>query len=258
VIERRGRVAWLTLDRPDRHNAFDADLIAELTRAVVDAGLDPGVRALVLAGAGRSFCAGGDLGWMRSIAAAGPGKNAQDATALGGLFDTLDRSPKPVVARVHGAARGGGVGLVAACDIPVAAAGASFALTEVRLGLAPAVISPYLVARMGAARCRELFVTGETFDAAQALRIGLVHHVAADEAALDLRIAEILAAIEAGPPGAVAACKTLAREVGRLPEAEVLGYTTELIARLRAGEEGEEGMRAFLERRRPSWQAEKP
>ena len=180
----RGGVAHLRMERPDLHNAFDAGLIAELTAALATAGDDAAVRVVVLSGAGASFSAGADLNWMRDMAAAGEAENREDALALARLMRTLDELPKPTIARVHGAAFGGGVGLVACCDIAIGLAGAKFGLTESRLGLLPAVISPYVIAAIGPRQARRWFATAEIFDAAEAHRLGLLHEVAADIDAL--------------------------------------------------------------------------
>ncbi|TNF31714.1 MAG: hypothetical protein EP329_11895 [Deltaproteobacteria bacterium] len=253
LAENHGGVLQLTLNRPDVRNAFNDELIIELRDAFVAAADDAAVRCVVLAGAGKVFCAGADLAWMKSTATSGEAANAEGARRLAGLFEAVDRCPKPVIARVHGAAMGGGVGLVACCDVVVATAPTFFAFSEVRLGLAPAVISPYVVRKIGVGAARELFVTGERFDAERACAIGLVSHVAADEAALDARVASLAKAILSGAPGAVAACKELAMTVGDLDRETAAAETAALIARLRAGAEGQEGMRAFLTRTPPAW-----
>ncbi len=252
-VSHAGPVTSITLDRAEVHNAFNERLIRELIQAFQAVRDDDACRVVVLAGRGRSFCAGADLAWMRSMAAYSPQDNVRDARELARLFQLIERCPKPVIGRIQGAAIGGGAGLVACCDIPIAAARARFAFSEVRLGLAPAVISPVVVARIGAGQARELFVTGARFDAARALRIGLVNQVVPDEEALDRAVAEAVEAVLQGAPGAVAACKELARSVGGMAPKEAYEHTARLIASLRASDEGQEGMAAFLERRTPSW-----
>jgi len=250
TVSRDGRVATLTLTRAEKHNAFDDTLIAGLTRALADLGADDGIRAVVLAAEGKSFSAGADLGWMRRMADYSDEENLADARALAALMQTLDELPKPTIARVQGAAFGGGVGLVACCDIAIAAAGAVFGLSEVRLGLIPAVISPYVVAAMGARAARRYFLTAEAFDAAEALRLGLVHRVVAADA-LDAAVAEAMARLGDGGPAAQREAKALIRRVAPAPD--VVEETAEWIARLRAGAEGREGVAAFLEKRAPNW-----
>ncbi len=251
-----GPIVRVFLNRPAVHNAFDGATIEALIAAFEAAAANPRARVLVLGGRGRSFCAGADLKWMAAAGArdaAGDGDNLAGARALARLFDVVNDSPVPVIGRVHGAARGGGTGLVACCDIPVASARASFAFTEARLGLAPAVISPYVLARVGTAAARELFLTGARIDAARAREVGLVQYVEDDEAALDARVDALAADIIKGGPRAVAACKRLAIEVPRMPRERVLAHTAGVIAALRASEEGQEGMAAFLARRPPAW-----
>jgi len=252
-IERSDRVLTVTLNRPDIGNAFNGELIAALTTLFrEELPNEIHVHAVVLAAAGKHFCAGADLAWMKSTASFGKVENAADARRMAGLFEAIDACPKPVIGKIHGAARGGGVGLVAAMDIPVASDNASFALTEVRLGLAPAVISPFVVRKIGVPRARELFLTGETFGAADALSYGLVNHVvpAAD---LDAKVEERVKLVLLGGPIALAACKDLARTITRIPEDEAVVKTANLIAELRASPEAQEGMRAFLMKDAPRW-----
>lgn len=252
AVTRREGVATVTLDRPEVHNAFNPALIEELTRCFAALGGDAGVRAVVLTGAGRSFSAGADIEAMRQSLDLTPAENVADAERLAALFATIDRCPKPVVARVNGAAIGGGVGLVAVCDVAVAAEGTRFAFSEVRLGIAPAVIGPYVVRRIGPGHARALFLTGARFDAARAREIGLVHRVVPAEG-LDAAVAEVVAALLAGGPAAQAAIKALLADLPGLEEAGARAYTTDLIARLRTGAEGQEGLRAFLEKRPAAW-----
>ena len=249
----RDGVATLTLNRPERHNAFDDGLIRELTGALRAVGEEPEVHAVVLAGEGRSFSAGADLAWMQRVAGYGEQENYDDALALAGLMEVLDALPKPTVARVHGAAIGGGVGLVSACDIALAADAAKFALSEVRLGLIPAAISPYVVKAIGERQARRYFVTGERFDAAEAARLGLVHEFV-PAAELDARLGELLGDLRGNGPRAMGAAKALARRVGRGPVDEaMIADTARRIAEVRVGPEAQEGIAAFLDKRRPDW-----
>jgi enoyl-CoA hydratase/carnithine racemase len=238
-VESDGPVLRVTLARPERRNAFDAALIAELTAAFADVGA---ARAVVLAGEGASFCAGGDIEWMRASASLSYDENVEDAMRLGRMLEAIDGCPAPVVCRVQGHAFGGGAGLVACSDVALADPGTVFAFSEVKLGLVPGVISPFVLTKIGASAARRLFVTGERFDAATALRIGLVHELADGlDAAVERVVGELLTA---GPEAARVA-KTLAREPLSLEE------TARLIAESRAGAEGREGLRAFLDGRRP-------
>jgi methylglutaconyl-CoA hydratase len=253
-VERRARgVVWLTLDRPEIHNAFDDRLIAELTKELENLGADAGVRIVVLTGAGRSFSAGADLNWMRGTASYGEAENLADARALARLMQTLHELPKPTVARVNGAALGGGTGLVACCDIVVASAQATFGTTEVRLGLIPAVIGPYVLAAIGPRQARRLMLTGERISAAEALRVGLVHEVAAAEQ-LDGAIERIAGELLKSGPAALAAAKRLIRDLGGRPiEAPLIDDTAQRIASLRVTGEAREGVGAFLDKRPPAW-----
>jgi enoyl-CoA hydratase/carnithine racemase len=240
-VERDGVVLRITLARPDRRNAFDARLIAELAEAFVDVGR---ARAVILAGEGASFCAGADVEWMRASVGLPPETNVADANAMRQMFEAIDACPAPVVARVQGHALGGGAGLVAVSDIPIASPETVFAFSEVKLGIIPAVISPFALAKIGASHARRYFVTGERFDAETALRIGLVSGVAADlDAAVERVVDELLSA---GPMAARWA-KRLIRERPEGPE------TARWIAERRASDEGQEGLRAFLEKRPAEW-----
>ncbi|HUQ40881.1 MAG TPA: enoyl-CoA hydratase-related protein [Candidatus Limnocylindrales bacterium] len=244
-------VAWLTLARPERRNAFDAQLIGDLTLAV--ARVDPASRAVVLASEGDAFCAGADLNWMKSMVDYGIEQNAADSRTLSQMFAALDALPMPLLARVQGAAIGGGAGLVAVADIAIASTEATFGFTEVRLGIIPAVVSPYVVRRIGVARATTLFVSGMRFDAPHALDIGLVDAVDAPDE-LDAKLELYLEAIIAGGPLAVRAAKRIARDVTGRPIDEVREHTIERIAAVRVSPEGQEGMRAFLERRKARWE----
>ena len=249
----RDAVATVTLNRPAVHNAFDGTLIARLTAAFVSLDDDPDVRVVVLAGAGKSFCAGADLTWMKRMAAFGPEENLADAQALAAMLRTLHALSKPTIARVHGPAYGGGVGLVAACDIALGVPEATFALSEARLGLIPATIGPYVIEAIGARQARRYFLTAERFDAAQALRIGLLHEVA-PAAQIDARIGELVAALKLAGPVAQLECKALVRGVAHRPiDEDVIAGTAEHIAAVRASAEGREGVAAFLGKRPASW-----
>lgn len=244
-------VARVTLARPERRNAFDAELIAQLTTAV--RGIEASTRAVVLASDGDVFCAGADLAWMKGMVDYSLDDNIADSAALADMFAALDELAMPLVARVQGAAIGGGAGLVATADIAVASTEATFGFTEVRLGIVPAVISPYVVRKIGPAHATALFVTGTRFDASRALEIGLVEAVESPDE-LDAKVELFVDAIIAGGPKAVNMAKRLVREVAGRPAAEVRDLTVRRIAELRIGDEGQEGMRAFLERRPPRWQ----
>lgn len=252
AVDDRG-VATLTLDRPDRHNAFDDALIAGLTAALRRLGGDPAIRAVVLASRGRSFSAGADLEWMRRMAGHSFEDNLADAAGLAGLLHALDRLPKPTLALVQGAAYGGGVGLVACCDIAIASERASFCLSEVKLGLTPATISPYVVNAIGARWARRLFQTAEVFTAARAREIGLVHDVVPGDG-LAAAGEEVLQALLQGAPGAQADAKALVFLCeGRPVDAALAEETGRRIALRRASDEGREGIAAFLDKRPPAW-----
>lgn len=253
-IERTGAVATVWLNRPQVHNAFDEHLVAALTVAVEEMATDAGVRVLVLGGRGKSFCAGADLDWMRRMAGFSRADNLRDATALARLLQALATCPKPTVARVHGAALAGGSGLVAACDIAIATPQASFGTTEVRLGLVPATIGPYLVRAIGTRAAQRYFLTGERFGADEAQRLGLVHEVVAAEA-LDARIGQLAMALLAAAPGALAQCKRLVADVaGRPIDAALAADTAARIADARAGDEARKGIAAFFAKRSPHWE----
>ena len=252
AMDERG-VATLTLNRQDRHNAFDDALIAELTAALRRLGDVACVRAVILASTGRSFSAGANLEWMRRMADQSFETNLADAAGLAGLMHTLDRLPKPTLALVQGAAYGGGVGLVACCDIAIASERASFCLSEVKLGLTPATISPYVINAIGARWARRYFQTAEVFTAARAREIGLVHEVVA-ETELAAAGEEVLKAILQGAPGAQADAKDLVFLRESRPVDAALGQETgRRIAERRASAEGQEGIVAFLDKRQPAW-----
>jgi methylglutaconyl-CoA hydratase len=250
------RVAVVRLAREKVRNAFNETLIADLAAAFTQLGADAGVRAIVLAGRGPAFCAGADLDWMRRMAGYTHDENRADARALADMLRTIYECPKPTIARVHGDAYAGGMGLVAACDIAVAASAAHFCLSETRLGLIPATISPYVIRAMGEQAARRYALTAERFDAAEALRIGFVHAVVAAED-LDARIVEILGALMQTSANAVGEAKRLVREVaGRPIDGKLVADTAERIAAIRASDDGREGVRAFLDKRKPRWVTE--
>ena len=246
-------VLTVALNRPNRHNAFTPEMSAKLAELFAELPERDEVRVVVLTGNGRSFCAGADLAFMREAADYTFKQNLANGDAIFDLMQAVDTCPKPVVGRVNGAAIGGGVGLVSCCDIVVAVEQATFGFSEVRLGLVPAVISPFVIAKIGPNNARRLFLTGERFNAPRAQAIGLVHQVVADEAALDAAVEEQVAHLLQGAPGAQAAAKELVRTVAYRDKEKVRGYTADLIARRRAGDEGKEGMSAFLEKRPPRW-----
>lgn len=252
TIDARG-VAWVRLNRPDRHNAMDAAMIGELTEAADRLGHDPAVRVVVLTGAGRSFCAGGDLAWMQAQMRADAQARAQGAQSLADMLGALDRMPKPLIARVQGPAFGGGLGLISVCDVAIGVEGARFGLTEVRLGLIPATIGPYLVARMGAAQARRVFFSGRVFDAAEAVALGLLARAVPD-AMLDTAVEAEIAPYLAAAPGAVAAGKRLVADLARpVDDAQIAQTVAALIARWESPESAE-GISAFFEKRKPRWE----
>jgi methylglutaconyl-CoA hydratase len=250
--ERRDEVLWLVLDRPEVGNAIDPGLVSGMESALDGAARDDAVRVIVVTGAGKHFSAGADLGYMTSMRGASAAENETDALRTQRLFAALAESPKPVVARVNGAARGGGVGLMAAADVVVASATASFAFTEVRLGIVPAMIAPFVMARTGVARARRLFLTAETFGASEAAAFGLVDHVA-EPNALDAAVEQVTGALRRGGPHALAAVKRLLSDLATTDPAEAGVLTARRIAAIRTSEEGQEGMSAFLEKRSPRW-----
>ncbi|MEF9927013.1 MAG: enoyl-CoA hydratase/isomerase family protein [Massilia sp.] len=247
------KVATVTLNRPDLRNAFNEGAIAELARVFDELGRNNPVRAIVLAANGPSFCAGADLNWMKKMAGYSHDENEADAMRLADMLRTIYLCPKPTVARVQGDCYAGGMGLVAACDIVVASETASFCLSEVKLGLIPATISPYVIKAMGEQAARRYFLTAERFDAAEAQRIGVAHAVVAPEA-LDATVAGIVKALVNNSPHAVRQAKTLVREiVGQPVDDALLRDTAGRIAAIRASTEGREGVASFLEKRKPAW-----
>ncbi len=249
------RIATVTLRRPDAHNALNVQMIQDLITAFSHLATDHRLHGVILTGDGSSFCAGADIAMMKETASFTEEQNLEDALHLSDLFYLINTLPCPVVARVNGAAIGGGVGLVAACDIVVAAETARFAFSEVKLGIAPAVISPFVIHKIGEVQARRFFVTGERFAAAQAQAMGLVHTVVAREQ-LDETIQKIVQELLSSAPQAIRACKTLALQVGSMRYDQARIYTAKLIANLRASAEGQEGLGSFLEKRKPSWVTE--
>jgi methylglutaconyl-CoA hydratase len=257
LVEKKDGVARVTLNRPEVRNAFDDALIAELKKVFDEIGGDPSVRALVLAGNGPAFCAGADLNWMKRMAGYGYEQNLADARALADMLSTLDRMPKPTIARVHGPAFAGGTGLVAACDIAVGTSEAKFCFSEAKLGLSPATISPHVLRAIGERAARRYFLTAEVFDANEAYRIGLLSAVVASQQ-LDSFVETLLQNLLAGGPEAMKKIKDLVRTVSGAPVDDALvGETAKRIAEIRVSPEGKEGIASFLEKRKPAWSSKK-
>ena len=254
TTRRDGPVEHMTLNRPEVRNAFNADMIGEITDWAAQVTAAAGeLRAVVLSGAGKVFCAGGDAAWMAETVSYSEAENLRDAQALSNMFRAVDQVPLAVVGRVHGAAMGGGAGLAAVCDIVVAAEDALFGFTEVRLGLIPAVVSSFVIPKIGQSAARELFLTGARFPASRAREIGLVHAVVA-AADLDAAVARYLTELAAGGPEAIAAAKTLIKTVSGMVEPDdAAAFTAGAIAARRTSPEGQEGLRAFLDKRPPRW-----
>jgi methylglutaconyl-CoA hydratase len=249
-------VGIITLNRADRHNAFDDGLIGELSEAINIMAAEPAVRVVVISSTGKSFCAGADLNWMKRMAGYSSEESLRDSEAMAEMFRRIAQCPKPVVARVQGAAYGGGVGLVAACDIAIGTFDAQFSLTEVKLGLIPAVISPHVIAAIGERYARRYMLTAERFSAAEAYRIGLLHEMVVDDAGLDEAVGEIVETLLKNGPKALEECKALIAAVAWKPlSPDIIQDTARRITRLRASNEGREGMSAFLEKRKPGWVA---
>lgn len=245
----------VTLARPDLHNAFNDEMMAELAVAIEAGGRDPAVRVVVLAGEGKSFCAGADVNWMKRMVGYSFEENVRDANVLARMLRAIRECPRPVISRVHGAAYGGGVGLIAASDMAVAVSSATFSLSEVKLGIVPAVISPFVLEKIGPGHARRYALTAERFSAAEAKRIGLVSEVVDTPEQLDAWITEIAGHVTANGPAAIAACKQILGRVAGVNWGEVQAYTTEQISRIRVSPEGQEGLKAFLEKRKPMWNA---
>jgi len=248
-----GTIARVALNRPEVHNAFDETLIAELTHVVRTLDADTSIRVLVLEGRGKSFCAGADLNWMKKMAGFSQAENLADASTLAAMLSALNGMSKPTVARVHGAAYGGGVGLVACCDIAIGTPDATFALSETRLGLIPAAISPYVIEAIGARAARRYFLSAERFGAEEARRLGLLHELVS-EAELDGTVDRLVAMLLDAGPQAQSEAKLLIRAVAQRPiDQGVIGDTAKRIARVRSTPEGKEGVAAFLDKRKPAW-----
>ena len=253
VIDERG-VATVTLDNPEKHNAFDDTIIRQLTEAFTAVDADSGVRVMVLASNGKSFSAGGDLGWMKRMARYTHEENLADSQALAEMLRSLNFMSKPTIARVQGAAFGGAVGLVSCCDMAVASTAAKFSLSEVKIGLIPATISPYVVAAIGNRAARRYFNTAERFSAERARELGLVSELVADESELDEAVEAMVQALLGNSPAAVAASKSLIFDVAdRVIDEDLIEMTCQRIADIRASAEGQEGLSAFLEKRKPAW-----
>jgi methylglutaconyl-CoA hydratase len=249
---KEGNVLRLTMNRPQVHNAFNAAMIRELAVAFDEAKKDTDVRLVVLTGAGESFCAGADLNWMREIIHYSYEQNLRESRELAELMHAIYVLPKPTIARINGAVIGGGTGLFSACDIVIASEKAKFGLSEVKIGLIPAAIGPYVIRRIGESAARELFLTGERFDAHRALDIGLVNKVVSREE-LDRQVEDVIRLLLSSGPEAIAKCKELLQRVPAMSLDEARGYTAEMIAGLRVSPEGQEGIAAFLEKRKPRW-----
>lgn len=245
-------VVRLTLNRPEKHNAMSGAMIAELTQAAARLGKDPAVRVIVLQGAGQSFCAGADLGWMRAQINADASTRGREATALAMMLNALNTIPKPVVGRIHGNAFGGGIGLLSVCDVAVGAEGARFALTETRLGLIPATIGPYVIARMGEAMSRRVFMSARLFAAEEAVRLGLLARAVSPEE-LDAAVEDEVAPYLSCAPGAVAEAKALARKLGPRIDEAVIAETIAALVRRWDSPEAAEGVEAFFDKRKPDW-----
>lgn len=248
LVDDAGGVITVTLNRPDVHNAFNDELIAEAID--VFSHVPASARVVILRGSGQTFCAGADLNWMSRMVSYTRDENVRDSSQLAKMFAVMDECAVPVVGRITGAAIGGGVGLVAVCDIAIASPQTKFGLSEVKLGILPAVISPYVIAKIGASHARALFLTGERFDAERALRIGLVHRVAED---VDAAVAEVVAQLKTSGPEAVRECKKLIAHVSSREVVDAIGYTIEAIATRRVSQEGQQGMQAFLEKKKAPW-----
>jgi methylglutaconyl-CoA hydratase len=245
-------IARLTLNQPESHNALSAAMLEELPRAAASLDRDAGVRVVVLTGAGASFCAGGDLRWMQAARTQGRAVRIAESRKIGAVLAALDRLSKPLIGRIQGAAYGGGVGLIAVCDVSIAARGARFGLTETRLGLIPANIGPYVVTRLGVARAREVMLNAKLFDADEAARIGLISR-AVDAAELDAEVEREAGYFLSSGPHAVAAAKAMVQHIARHGAAENIDYAIERLADTWQGDESREGIAAFLEKRKPNW-----
>ena len=255
-VETRQTGATVLLSRPDLHNAFNDDMMRELTDAFSRLGGDPAVRVIILAAEGKSFCAGADINWMKRMVGYSLEENIADSRVLSKMLRTIRECPKPVIARVHGATYGGGVGLVAACDIAVALTKANFCLSEVKLGILPAVISPFVLEKIGPGAARRYALTAEVFDGGEARRIGLVNEACESVEELDACIDKLAKSLDANGPNALTHCKRILSEGAGVPWDRVEDVTTKKISELRVSPEGQEGLKAFLEKRKPNWISE--
>lgn len=253
LVGEENGVLSITFNRPEVHNAFNDTLIGEAIDLFSDLSRWPAARAIVLRAVGENFCAGADLNWMSRMVSYSRDENIRDSSRLAKMFALINESPLPVVGRIQGAAIGGGVGLVSVCDIALATSRSKFGLSEVKLGILPAVISPYVIAKIGESHARALFLTGERFDAQRAASIGLVHRIAADDQELDRLVAEAIAALMTSGPEAVRECKKLIRVVANSRPEESVPYTIQAIAERRVSDEGQQGMSAFLEKKKAPW-----
>ena len=249
----KNAVQTITLTRPELHNAFNEVVIEELTKAFVEAGKRDAVRVVILAAEGKSFCAGADINWMKRMVGYSFEENVADANAMADMLRAIRDCPKPVIARIHGAAIGGGVGLTAACDIAVALKSAVFSLSEVKLGIIPAVISPFVLEKIGPGHARRYGLTAERFDAVEARHIGLVSEAVDTIEELENTIAKLVDALKSNSPNALAACKKTLTEVAGMQCDTIQKMTTQRIAEIRVSEEGQDGLKAFLEKRKPKW-----
>jgi len=251
-IDSRG-VARVTINNPEKRNAFDDQIIAQLTEAFTAIASNPDVRVMVLSSKGKNFSAGADLGWMQRMANYSYEENLRDANALALMLQTLNRMPQPTIARVQGAAFGGGIGLISCCDIAIATTSANFSLSEVKLGLVPATISPYVIAAIGERAARRYFITAETFDGHTAKQIGLINEVV-DTEHLDTQVKQITDALMANGPAAIAAAKQLIFDIsGKAMDQDIIDHTCKTISAIRVSDEAQEGLNAFLEKRKPHW-----
>jgi len=255
LVDESGGVVFVTLNRPEAHNAFNDELIAEAIDLFGSVGTNASARAIVLRSGGPNFCAGADLNWMSRMVSYTRDENIRDSSQLAKMFAIMNECPLPIIGRIQGAAIGGGVGLVAVCDLAIATRESKFGLSEVKLGILPAVISPYVIAKIGESHARALFMTGERFDAERALRIGLVHRLVDDADSLDAAVNDALSQLMSSGPQAVRACKKLIAYVATHPQEDAVPYTIEAIAERRISEEGQQGMQAFLEKKKAPWNA---
>ncbi|MFQ6007333.1 MAG: enoyl-CoA hydratase/isomerase family protein [Candidatus Zixiibacteriota bacterium] len=252
IYEKQNRVARVTFSRPEIHNAFNATVISEMQQVFKEIEKDNNIRVVVLTGAGKSFCAGADLNWMQSVVNQSFEENLEDSRALAELLYLMYTCRRPVIGRINGAAIGGGTGFVAVCDIALAARSAVFSFSEVKIGIVPACVGPYVVKKIGEGKTRELFITGERIDAERAREVGLVSRVVDDDQ-LDSEVDKLIKSILSSGPEAVAMAKKLIGEVPAMTPEQFKSYTAEMIARLRISDEGQEGMDAFLNKRKPRW-----